>query len=150
MEKLKPRGIGGAMDHPSGDVPIAEPSPEPVELVVQGEVVGGVDGLVWSDASGLEILSITIGGSQIAVPFVSGQWRDHSQLDLSIDPVVLESAPRLIELREVGGSRAIEIVGDHYSINLAGPPPGPNPGPLPPWWNRINTAEADRGLEELH
>lgn len=123
------------MDHSSEGVPIAQPSENNVDLVVHGEVVGGVDGLVWADATGLEVISVTIAGNQIAVPFVPAEWRNHSQLEITVEPDVLYNAPRLRDLQDAGGSRAIDMVGDHYSINLVGPPPGPNPGPLPPWWN---------------
>jgi hypothetical protein len=133
---------GGGMDSHPGDVPIAEPYEQSVDLVVQGEVVGEVDGLVWSDASGVEVVSITFEDSQIAVPCEPGEWRGQDRLDLAIDRSLLEDAPRLSDLRDVGGSRAIELVGDHFSVNLAGPPPGPNPGPLPPWWDKESTADS--------
>lgn len=41
--------------------------------------------------------------------------------------------------------RAVEIVANHFSMPLAGPPPGPSTGKLPPWWHKEKLQDLGQG-----
>ncbi len=114
---------------------VAEVAGVDVAALVNGEFVGDVDGLVWEDASGCDIVSITFRGDHVVVPVNHGEWRtSHVVLDFDIEQVAL--APRLLDLQAGGGDGAVGLVGTYFDLNLTGPPPGPDPQPLPPWWRR--------------
>jgi hypothetical protein len=116
------------------EVAVARTVTEETAALIHGDVVGEVDGLVWEDASGFDIVCVTILGHQIAVPVEHGGWREGRAVELDIDMEQVAGAPQLRELQAMGGSTAVDRVGEHFSMNLTGPPPGPDPQPLPPWW----------------
>ena len=117
------------------DIPVAESPEAEASATIDGIVIGEVDGLLWEDATGVDIVSVTIGIGQVAVPVDRGEWRTGGHVELGFDEGQVERAPLLDRLRLQSPRQTIEEVGDHYSIDLGGPPPGPDPQPLPPWWD---------------
>lgn len=116
-------------------IPVAETVHEDTAATLDGAVIGEVDGLLWHDASGVDIVSVTIDVGQIAVPVDHNEWRGGGAVELAYDEIRLEGAPLLDHLTKLSADQAIEEIGDHYALNLGGPPPGPDPQPLPPWWD---------------
>jgi hypothetical protein len=119
----------------SEEIAFVEAVSEETAAVIDGDVVGEVDGLIWEDASGVDIVCITIGTSQVAAPVNHGEWRTGGWVVLGFDAETLEEAPQLTRLIASGGANAVEEVATHFSLGLTGPPPGPDPQPLPPWWD---------------
>jgi hypothetical protein len=117
------------------DVPVAESATDEVSATVDGDVIGDIDGLLWEDASGVDIVSITIEVGQVAVPVDHGEWRGGGNIELAYDEAQVLRAPLLHHLQHLSSDDAIEQIAEHYSVDLGGPPPGPDPQPLPPWWN---------------
>ena len=122
-------------DYESSEVPVAEAAAEDVSAMVGDMVIGEVDGLVWEDTSGVDIVSIRIHGDQVAVPVDHAEWRGGGVVAIEFDMDQVMRAPALDLLRQLRPSEVIERVAEHYSVNLGGPPPGPDPQPLPPWWD---------------
>jgi len=131
-------GLGGEMaDSPEpGSPELAENLAQPTAAALDGSVVGVVQGLIWSDASGFDVLSVDVRDVHVAVPVESDTWRDADVVELAVSAADLTYAPAVQELETAGGIRAVELVADHFSMPLAGPPPGPPTGPLPPWWHK--------------
>jgi hypothetical protein len=123
---------------------LAEGLAKPPDAVVSGSVVGTVQGLIWSDISGIDVVSVAVQHAHVAVPIESDRWRGVDVVDLKVSPAMLTDAPRVQDLEASGGIRAVEIVANHFSMPLAGPPPGPSTGKLPPWWHK----EKAHGLEQ--
>lgn len=119
----------------SREVPVAESAAEDTSATVEGNVIGEVDGLLWEDSSGVDIVCITIDVGQVAVPVDHGEWRGGGNVELGYDEVRIKRAPLLGHLQDLSPRDVIEEIGQHYSVDLGGPPPGPDPQPLPPWWN---------------
>jgi hypothetical protein len=117
------------------DVPIAESVSDDTTATIGGSVIGEVDGLLWEDASGLDIVCVTIDVGQVAVPVEHEEWRGGGLVELAYDEIQVMDAPLLGQLQHLSASDAIEQVAEHYSVSLGGPPPGPDPQPLPPWWD---------------
>jgi hypothetical protein len=116
------------------DLGLAEDLAEPPDAVASGSVVGKVVGLIWCDISGVDVVSVAVQDEHIAVPVESDSWRDVHVVELKTSAATLTDAPRVQDLKATGGMRAVELVSNHFSMPLSGPPPGPSTGPLPPWW----------------
>ena len=127
------------------DSELAENLAEAPTAVAEGTEVGHVKGLIWSDATGVDVVSIMVHGAQVAVPVTGESWRRVGIVDLNMNPEEVFSAPRLRDLAARGGITAIEVVSSHFSMPLAGPPPGPRTGPLPPWWDDPKTGLIEPG-----
>ncbi len=65
--------------------------------------------------------------------------------DAVVSGSVVGDAPRVQDLEASGGIRAVEIVANHFSMPLAGPPPGPSTGKLPPWWHKEKVQDLGQG-----
>lgn len=124
-------------DHESREVPVAEAATEETSAMVGGMVIGEVDGLLWEDTSGVDIVSITIRGEQLAVPVDRGEWREGGVLTLEFAMEQVMQAPALDFLSQLRSSEVIERVAEHFSVSLGGPPPGPDPQLVPPWWDPV-------------
>ena len=118
------------------EVPIAESVEDETSATVDGLIVGEVDGLVWHDISGVDIVSVTTEEGQVAVPVVQDQWRGGGVVELAYDETLVTHGPYLFELSQLSADAVIGEIREHYSVDLGGPPPGPDPQPLPPWWDR--------------
>lgn len=116
------------------DIELAEDLAEPPDALASGSVVGKVLGLIWCDISGFDVVSVTVQDENIAVPVESDTWRDVRAVELKFGSATLADAPRVQDLEATGGVGAVELVSDHFSMPLSGPPPGPPTTPLPPWW----------------
>ena len=114
---------------------LAEDLAEPLDAALGGSIVGAVQGLIWSDSSGIDIVSVSVRDVAVAVPVESDAWRDVHVVELNISPAELTDAPQVQDLEASGGAGAVRAVADYYSMPLSGPPPGPPTGPLPPWWH---------------
>jgi hypothetical protein len=121
-------------DHPP-EIPVAESAGEDTPATIDGTVIGEVDGLLWEDSSGVDIVSITIDVGQVAVPVDRGGWRGGGIVEIWYDETQVRDAPQLGDLQHLAPDDAISQISEHYSVNLGGPPPGPDPQPLPPWWD---------------
>jgi len=119
------------------DFGLVESLAEPAKAIASGSTVGRVEGLIWSDASGMDVVSVEIHGSRVAVPIASDTWRGVDEVDLKMSLAKLHGAPRVKHLEATGGSGAVEMLADHFAITLYGPPPGPSTGTLPPWWGDV-------------
>ena len=117
------------------EVSVAEPATEDTSATVDGAVIGEVDGLLWEDVSGVDIVCVTVGVGHFAVPVDHGQWRGGDDVALGYDETLVRPAPQLGYLQHLAPAQAVEQVADHYAVDLGGPPPGPDPQPLPPWWS---------------
>jgi hypothetical protein len=124
---------------------LAENLAETPTAVAEGTEVGHVEGLIWSDATGVDVLSIMIRSGPVAVPVRGESWRHVGIVDLNMNTDEVFSAPRLRDLAARGGITAVEVVSSHFSLPLAGPPPGPWTGPLPPWWDDPKTGVIEPG-----
>jgi hypothetical protein len=120
------------------EVPLAEPAQEGTSATYEGDVVGTIDGLVWEDTTGVDIVCVTIDVGQVVVPVVHDEWRSGGIVELGFDQAQVEYAPSLDRLQHLAPMDAIDVVADHYALDLGGPPPGPDPQPLPPWWDTGN------------
>ena len=118
---------------------------EPMDAIASGTTVGKVEGLIWSDMSGLDIVSVIVHGSHVAVPVEGDTWRDAPVVDLKISQGMLSEAPEVRDLEATGGVNAVELVSRHFSMPLSGPPPGPTPGRLPPWWHKGTPGDPEPG-----
>ena len=116
------------------DPKLAEDLDEPPEAVASGLIVGTIQGLIWSDISGVDVVSVAVHDAHVAVPIESNTWRGVDVVELKVSPAMLTDAPRVQDLEATGGVRAVELVSNHFSVSLFGPPPGPTNVPLPPWW----------------
>ena len=125
------------------EVTLAEPATEDTSATFEGGVIGHVDGLVWEDTTGVDIICVTIDVGQVAVPVGHDEWRGGGVVELDYNETQVGYAPLLDRLQHLEPTAAIEVVADHYSLNLAGPPPGPDPQPLPPWWNPGSDSDRD-------
>ena len=115
---------------------LAEDLAEPPDAVASGSVVGKVNGLIWRDVSGVDVVSVAVQDEHIAVPVETDSWRDVQVVELNVSLATLFDAPRVRDLAATGGLQAVELVSDHFAMPLSGPPPGPSTGTLPPWWPR--------------
>jgi hypothetical protein len=113
---------------------LAEMSDEGSYATIGSEVVGSVDGLVWQDASGFDVIAVHVEGADVAVPVEHGSWRRDWNIEIDVGWDAITSAPKMNELKEMGGDAAVNVIGEHYDLALNGPPPGPGTTPLPPWW----------------
>jgi hypothetical protein len=118
------------------DSELAENLTEPTAAIAGGATVGQIAGLIWSDATGVDVVSVEVSGTHVAVPVDSGTWRYVQSVELNISPSEVYYAPRVQDLEATGGVSAVEAVSNHFSMPLSGPPPGPPTGPLPPWWEK--------------
>lgn len=118
------------------DFGLAENLADPPAAVANGADVGQVEGLIWSDVTGVDIVSVEVHGDHVAVPIEGDTWRyvEIVHFDVSADEIY--GAPRVQDLEASGGIAAVESVSQHFSMPLNGPPPGPATGPLPPWWDK--------------
>lgn len=132
--------MGGGKDEGFG---LAESLTEPAKAVASGSTVGRVEGLIWSDASGMDVVSVVVRGSRIAVPIASDAWRGVDVVDLKVSLSKLHDAPLIQHLEATGGSGAVELVANHFALPLSGPPPGPSTGTLPPWWSDVGKVGDD-------
>ncbi|MDQ4052902.1 MAG: hypothetical protein M3237_09395 [Actinomycetota bacterium] len=117
------------------EIPIAEHVLDDTSATVDGAVIGAIDGLLWEDTSGVDIVCVTIDAGQVAVPVDHDEWRVSGVVELRYDETMVKDAPPLGLLQHLASTDVIEQIADHYSVNLGGPPPGPDPQPLPPWWS---------------
>jgi hypothetical protein len=124
---------------------LAENLPEPAAAIASGTTVGQVEGLIWSDATGIDVVCVEIAGAYVAVPIETDTWRDVHVVDLNMSPAAVNGAPRVEDLEASGGMAAVEMVSYHFSMSLSGPPPGPSPSPLPPWWDKGTTETVTQG-----
>jgi hypothetical protein len=83
--------------HEENEPELAVSLPEPPDAAVGSSVVGIVRGLVWSDASGLDVVSVTFQGVDIAVPVDRDAWRDTEVVQLRHSLTALGRAPRIHE-----------------------------------------------------
>ena len=113
------------------DLGLAEDLAEPPDAVASGSVVGKVNGLIWRDISGVDVVSVAVQDEHVAVPVETDSWRDVRVVELNISLATLIDAPRVQDLEATGGMQAVELVSDHFSMPLSGPPPGPSTGTLP-------------------
>jgi hypothetical protein len=127
------------------DLELAEGLTEPPDAMASGSIVGTVRGLIWSDSSGVDVVSVAVQDAHVAVPVESDTWRDVNVVELKISLAMLTDAPRVQDLEATGGTRAVELVSDHFSMPLSGPPPGPTSVPLPPWWHKEKAHGVERG-----
>jgi hypothetical protein len=120
------------------ELELAENLAEPAEAIASGTIVGQVEGLIWSDVTGIDVVCVVVPGANVAVavPIDSGTWRYAHVVDLKMSPAEVHSAPRVQALGASGGAAAVGMVSHHFSMPLAGPPPGPGTGTLPPWWDK--------------
>jgi hypothetical protein len=116
---------------------LAEPSDEASYATIGSKVVGPIDGLLWRDASGFDVIAVHVEGADVAVPVERERWRLHHAIEIDVGWGAVISAPRVSELKELGGEAAVNLIGEHYDLALNGPPPGPGTTPLPPWWPRV-------------
>lgn len=130
--------LGGDMANGGNDedIELAEDLAEPADALASGSAVGTVKGLIWSDSSGLDVVSVAIQDVSVAVPVESDAWRGAAVVELNFSEALLADAPRIQDLEATGGIGAIGIVSDHFAVPLSGPPPGPSTGSLPPWWHK--------------
>ena len=118
----------GADEDPN--IELAETVKRSKPAIVAGVIVGRVRGLIWHDESGFDILSVEIKERHIAVPVEEGEWRKSAAVSFD----ALETLKRAPTLRQLHDSEdAVGLVADHFSVGLSGPPPGPDPGTVPPW-----------------
>lgn len=125
---------------PTSDEPEISVAVSPADetaAAIDGAIVGELDGLLWEDSTGVDIVSVTIEWGQVAVPVEHGDWLNGGVVELGCDEEQLRDAPLLNHLQHLSASATIEQIAEHYSLNLGGPPPGPDPQPLPPWWGSI-------------
>ena len=127
------------------DLGLAEDLAEPPDAIANGSVVGKVDGLIWCDISGVDVVSVAVQDEHVAVPVESDSWRDVHFVELKFNPAKLIGAPRVQDLEATGGMRAVELVSNHFSMPLSGPPPGPPTGGLPPWWPPKTVGDVEQG-----
>jgi hypothetical protein len=120
------------------EVTLAEPAPDDTSATFEGDVVGKIEGLVWQDSTGVDIVCVLIDVDHVAVPVAHDEWRGGGLVELGYDEVQIRGAPLLDQLQHLESAEAIEQVADHYVLGLNGPPPGPDPQPLPPWWDPGN------------
>ena len=116
---------------------------EDTEVVARGGVAGEVNGLVWHDDAGVDVISVTVHDKQIAIPVPPDEWRTNPVIVVSQSIDELDDAPSMQQLEAGGGTEAIRLVSTHFEVRLAGPPPGPSPTPLPPWWKKGVAQAAD-------
>jgi hypothetical protein len=122
-------------DNGNDDIELAEDLAEPPDALAGGSRVGTVNGLIWCDHSGFDVVSVYTHNVHVAVPIESNAWRGVTAVELNFSGKMLASAPRVRDLEATGGIGAVEIVANHFSMPLNGPPPGPTTSPLPPWWH---------------
>lgn len=115
---------------------LAENLADPPAAVADGADVGQVEGLIWSDATGVDIVSVEVRGDRVAVPIYGDIWRSEPTVEFDISADEIYGAPRVQDLEVSGGIAAVEAVSQYFSMPLSGPPPGPSTGPLPPWWDK--------------
>lgn len=127
------------MSGEGGDFELAENLANPPAAVANGADVGQVQGLIWSDATGMDIVCVAVRGDHVAVPIEGDTWRFAEIVHFGMTVDEIYSAPRLQDLEASGGLGAVEAVSQYFSTPLNGPPPGPSTGPLPPWWNKPKT-----------
>jgi hypothetical protein len=125
-----------AKDGNDEDIELAENLAEPADALASGSVVGTVNGLIWSDNSGFDVVSVEMRDVSVAVPIDSDVWRGAAFVELNFSETLLADAPRVQDLEATGGIGAVEAVSDHFAMPLSGPPPGPATGTLPPWWHK--------------
>ena len=118
---------------------LAEDLAEPPDAIASGSIVGTVNGLIWSDNSGFDVISVKMRDVHVAVPIESNAWRGLTVVKLNFSGNMLADAPRVQDLEATGGIGAVALVSNHFSTPLAGPPPGPGTGKLPPWWHKQGT-----------
>jgi hypothetical protein len=121
------------------DFGLAENLADPPAAVAGGADVGQVEGLIWSDATGVDVVSVEVGGDHVAVPVEGDTWRNAQIVYFDMTANEIYSAPRVQDLEASGGTAAVEAVSQYFSMPLDGPPPGPTTGPLPPWWDKPKT-----------
>jgi hypothetical protein len=121
----------------SNEVEVSRTDAETTQATVGGEAIGEVDDLLWEDASGAYVVSVTIADSRIAVPVDRAEWRRGGDIELDFSYETLVGAPRIRDLSSAHGPNAVELLAEYFAINLTGPPPGPSPIPLPPWWKNL-------------
>lgn len=82
---------GGEMaDSGKDDEPmLAEGLAKPPDAVVSGSVVGAVQGLIWSDISGIDVMSVSVQHAHVAVPVESDTWRGVDVVELKVSPATL-------------------------------------------------------------
>jgi hypothetical protein len=127
------------------DVELAEDLAEPPDAIASGSSVGRVYGLLWSDNSGFDVVSVRVQNVQVAVPIESNAWRGVTAVELNFSGNMLAGAPRVQDLEATGGVGAVGIVSNYFSMPLSGPPPGPTTGPLPPWWHKQAPGGTEQG-----
>lgn len=138
--------FGGEMASNENDnIELTEDMGEPPDALASGSIVGTVNGLIWSDDSGFDVVSVEMQGNHVAVPIETNAWRDATVVELNFSGNMLAGAPRIQDLEAAGGTRAVELVSNHFSMPLAGPPPGPTTGPLPPWWHKETPGGTKQG-----
>jgi hypothetical protein len=116
---------------------------EQVELISSDDQsVGEVSEVIWSDAAGYDIVAVGEYGSEVAVPVQASEPTVKVVVGFTAEEV--RSGPRVEELSFRGGEEAVIMVEQHYNVPLSGPPPGPSPQPLPPWWRKKHREEPDQ------
>lgn len=118
------------------EIGLAENLADPPVAMASGADVGQVEGLIWSDATGVNIVSVEVRGDRVAVPVEGESWRHARIVHFDLSAAELHGAPRVQDLEAGGGTAAVEAVSRYFSMPLDGPPPGPSTGPLPPWWDK--------------
>jgi hypothetical protein len=114
------------------------PEWENCEVISSEDVsIGQVSGVVWEDAAGFQVVAV----GEVVIPVKAEEPREKVVVEYSTAQV--QSGPLLNELAEYGGEAAVEMISEHYNVPLSGPPPGPSPQPLPPWWKKRRGAESE-------
>ena len=83
------------------DPKLAEDLDEPPEAVASGLIVGTIQGLIWSDISGVDVVSVAVHDAHVAVPIESNTWRGVDVVELKVSPAMLTDAPGLPEAGEM-------------------------------------------------
>jgi len=120
------------------EIELAQAAPEDTSASFEGDVVGTIEGLVWHDVLGVDIVSVRTVVGPVVVPVAQDEWRGGGIVAITYDEGQVRRGPLLGELQQLTPSEGVELVSDHYSLNLGGPPPGTDPSPVPPWWDPEN------------
>ena len=98
----------------------AENLADPPAAVADGADVGQVEGLIWSDATGVDIVSVEVRGDRVAVPIYGDIWRSEPTVEFDISADEIYGAPRVQDLEVSGGIAAVEAVSQYFSMPLSG------------------------------
>jgi hypothetical protein len=105
----------------------------------EGKPVGVVRSVLWKDDTGNHVIGVAGRGREFVMPvkprLVRSEIRTRYSSETIRTGLTVEQFKRVV--RSKGTDAAAEVLGDHYEVNLSGPPPGPPTTPVPPWWKRL-------------